>query len=111
MHGEDSDFSVIKLLQQHMVQEWNPRSKNTTALIIPPVSMRDDIKTDGYGMALIELLGLSEVLSQCSSHNSVTTWELNENWNGKTLYLCMDGLSLDKHRSFLENADKYTICF
>ena len=100
LHGEAKDFSAIKLFQQHVVEEWNPGSKIATALIIPPVSMRDEIKTDGYGMAIIELLCLSGILLPTSKQNDVGTWELNEKWEGKTLYLCMDGLSLDRHRSF-----------
>ena len=100
LHGEDAEFHAIRLFQQRVVEEWNPSSKNATALIIPPVSMRDEIKTDGYGMAIIELLCLSGILLPISKHNDVVTWELNEKWKGKTLYLCMDGLSLDRHRSF-----------
>ena len=111
LHGEAYDFSAIKLFQQHVVEEWNPRSKNATALIIPPVSMRDEIKTDGYGMAIIELLCLSGILLQISKHNNVTTWELNKKWEGKTLYLCMDGLSLDRHRSFRRNLTNLPFSF
>ena len=61
-----------------MVEEWNPRSKNATALIIPPVSMHAEVKTDGCGMAIIELLCLSGILLQISKYNDVMTWELNE---------------------------------
>ena len=28
------------------------------------------------------------------------TWQLGQEWDKKILYLCMDGLSLDRHRSF-----------
>ena len=100
LHAEHSNVSSFNLFQQHVVEEWNPISKEATALIIPPVSLRDEIKTDGYGMAIIELLCLSGVLSQTSRYEDVITWDLNEKWEDKTLYLCMDGLSLDRHRSF-----------
>ena len=30
LYGEDDYFSAIKLFQQHEVEEWNPRSKNST---------------------------------------------------------------------------------
>ena len=73
LHGEAKDFSAIKLFQQHVVEEWNPGSKIATALIIPPVSMRDEIKIDGYGMAIIELLCLSGILLPTSKQNDVGT--------------------------------------
>ena len=63
------------------------------------MSLRDEIKIDGYGMAIIELY-LSGILLKIEERNDATVWELNKNWEDKTMYLCMDGLLLDLHRSF-----------
>ena len=104
LHSESEDFNHYSKFQNRVVQEWNPSSAKATAFIIPPVSLRDEIKTDGYGMAMIELLCLSGILlkSKRDINSAVdnTSWTLSENWWKKTLYLCMDGLSLDRHRSF-----------
>ena len=51
-----------------IVEQWNPRSKEATALLIPPVSLRDEIETDGYGMAIMEILYLSGVLIKVESY-------------------------------------------
>ena len=111
LHAEHSDFSSFNLFQQHVVEEWNPRSKEATALIIPPVSLRDEIKTDGYGMAIIELLCLLGVLFQTSRYKDVITWDLNKKWEDKTLYLCMDGVSLDRHRLFQRKLNNLPFAF
>ena len=104
LHSESEDFNHYSKFQNRVVQEWNPSSAKATAFIIPPVSLRDEIKTDGYGMAMIELLCLSGILlkSKRDINSAVdnASWTLSENWWKKTLYLCMDGLSLDRHRSF-----------
>ena len=86
--------------QEAVVKEWNPRSVEATALLIPPVSLRDEIKTDGYGMAIIEILCLSGILIKVKMYGDTFAWELNPKWNEKTVYICMDGLSLDRHRCF-----------
>ena len=69
-------------------------------LLIPPVLLRDEIKTDGYDMAIIEILCLSGILIKVKGYGDSYSWELNKEWEEKTVYLCMDGLSLDRHRSF-----------
>ena len=48
--------------QNKVVKQWNPESSKATSLIIPPVSLRDEIKTNGYGMAIIEILCLCGLL-------------------------------------------------
>ena len=75
-------------------------SKESTSLIIPPVSLRDEIKTNGYGMTIIEILCLSGLLIHHTSDTLVESWDLVNDWESRTVYLCMDGLSLDRHRSF-----------
>ena len=52
----------IDEFQQKIVNGWNYQDKEYSSLIIPPVSPRDEIKTNGYGMAIIELLCLSGIL-------------------------------------------------
>ena len=88
------------MFQQKIVQRWNPESSKATLLIIPPVSLRDKIKTNGYGMAIIKILCLSGLLIHEVSEHSVESWELCNNWENKKVYMCMDGLSLDRHRYF-----------
>ena len=62
LQSESNEFKSFGRFQSSVVNEWNPKANNATAFIIPPVSLRDEIKTDGYGMALIELLCLSGIL-------------------------------------------------
>ena len=62
LHSESDDLKCYAHFQSSVVNEWNPKASNATAFIIPPVSLRDEIKTDGYGMAMIELLCLSGIL-------------------------------------------------
>ena len=103
MHSESSDFASSRF-QNLVVHEWNPSSAAATAFIIPHVSLRDEIKTDGYGMVMIELLCLSGILIKTEKDvNSAVdnaTWQLGPECNNKRLYLCMYGLSLDRHCSF-----------
>ena len=88
-------LNFYKEFQQSVVEQQNPASKNASAPIIPPVLPRDEIKTDGYGMAIIEILCLAGVLIQVTTHTGANMWELHKEWESKTVYLCMDGLSLD----------------
>ena len=75
------------------MQEWNPRSTEATLLLI---------KIDGYGMAIIEILCLSGVLLKVKGYKDSYSWELHKDWEEKTVYLCIYGVSLDRHRSFQE---------
>ena len=104
LHSESDDFASYSKFQTRVVQEWNPSSAKATVFIIPPVLLRDEIKTDGYGMTMIKLLCLSVILTnierETNSAVDSATWTLSSNWEKKVLYLCMDGLSLDRHRSF-----------
>ena len=53
----------------------NPKSKDASEIMIPPVSLRDEIKTDGYGMAIIEILCLAGVLIKVKLYTDVYAWE------------------------------------
>ena len=99
-HGETDILRNITKFQQKIVHQWNPESSKATSLMIPPVSLRDEIKTNGYGMAIIEILCLSGLLIHVTSDLGVESWELCNDWDKRQVYLCMDGLSLDRHRSF-----------
>ena len=91
----------IKSFQYKNTMMWNQHTKDVVKLIIPPVSLHDEIKTDGYGMALIELLvqvGLLDELIDVIT--GVKTWKACHNYDKKIVYLCLDGLSIDRHRCF-----------
>ena len=51
-------------------------------------------------MAIIEVLVIVGILIEETNGYGVTTWTLGNNYNEKRLYLCMDGLSLDRHHLF-----------
>jgi hypothetical protein len=42
--------------QYNNTMMWNKYTNEVVKLIIPPVLLHNEIKTNGYGMALIELL-------------------------------------------------------
>ena len=100
IHGSQLHLREITKFQEKVVLQWNPLSKESTSLIIPPVSLRDEIKANGYGMAIIEILCLSGLLIHTTTESLVESWDLVNDWESRTVYLCMDGLSLDRHRSF-----------
>ena len=100
LHSHNDTLQLYKAFQEFIVQEWNPWTTEATLLLIPLVSLRDEIKRDGYGMAVIEILCLSGVLLKVKGYNDSYSWELYNDWEEKTVYLCMDGLSLDRYRSF-----------
>ena len=43
---------------------------------------------------------MASLLLHIKSNNKMDYWELCDDWEAKVVYLCMDGLSLDRHRSF-----------
>ena len=63
---------------------WNQHTKDVVKLVIPPVSLHDEIKTDGHGMALIELLvqvgSLDELIDVITG---VKTWKACHNYDKK----------------------------
>ena len=70
-------LSCASSFQLKTTESWNPESKHNTKLIIPPVSLRDEIKVDEFGIAVIELLCLVGILLE-STNNSTNnpTWNL-----------------------------------
>ena len=66
-------------------------------------------------MAIIELMCLSGMLIHNISDMEVESWDLVKDWEEGTLYLYMDGLSLDRYRSLQKKLIKlpysYTIVF
>ena len=106
-----STISTCSMFQTDVTLEWNPTSNEATKLLIPPVSLRDEIKTDGFGMAVIELLCLVGILHEEKISNTYTKWELDKNWDQRRMFLCVDGLSLDRHRHFQKKASNVKLSF
>ena len=78
------------------------------------MSSHNKIETDGYGIALIELLttiGLLEKISVIINGSIKNSWILSENWSETNVYLCLDSLSLDGHRSFNKKLLKMPLSF
>ena len=48
--------------QRNTLVQYNPKSTTSSKLIIPPVLVRDEIRTDSFGMTIIELLCLTVIL-------------------------------------------------
>ena len=97
VHQIKSQFiSDFKDFAFNIVRYWNPSIDYATKMIIPPVSSRDEIKTDGYGMALFEMLEQIGIIIKKDSKE----WILNPEKLDTYLLLCVDGLSLDRHSGF-----------
>ena len=91
-------------------QIWNPTLQSVVKLMVPPVMLHDEIQTDGYGTALIDLmvqLGLLEV----KLTNGSQRWIACDNYKDKTVYLCLDGLSIDRHRCFFRKIINLPLSF
>ena len=100
----------IAKFQQDVVEHWNPSCKNVSRCVIPEVSLRDEVRTDGFGMAAIEMLVSCGILIE-QKINDHSEWILGPDWDKKTFYLCLDGLSLDRHRCFLKRLTKSPVNF
>lgn len=93
--------STTKEFMKRVVDLWNPYSQTLTKTLVPSVSTRDELKTEGYGMAVVELMTLVGLLVEIKDKNgNAYKWILSEGWQERTMYLCLDGLSLERHRSF-----------
>ena len=83
LHSKSVDFRWHAKFQSRVVHEWNPKSKDATAFIVQPVSLCDEIKTDGYGMSMIEFLYLLGILNKVLVDGDNTTgtvvWQLGDN--------------------------------
>ena len=58
--------------QESNVAAWNWYIESHTSLIIPPVSIRDKIKTDSFDMAVIEFTVLAVILHKVKRGNRVS---------------------------------------
>lgn len=59
--------------------------------VISEVSLRDEITTEGFGLAVIELLcnaGISHKV--LNSDNNKSEWRLGKDWEKKKIFLCLD---------------------
>ena len=104
-------ITKCSMFQKHVTLLWNPTSTEPTKLLIPPVSLRDEIKTDGFGMAVIELLCLVGILHEEKISDTYTKWELDCNWEDRRMFLCINGLSLDRHRHFQKKLSNVKLSF
>lgn len=71
---------------------WNKYTNQVVKLIIPPVSLHDEIKTDGYGMALIELLVQIGLLDEKTDDKiGMKVWKACQDYEKKqSIYVLMD---------------------
>ena len=93
-------FMKCNNFQNEIVAKWNPNYQTVSQFIVPKVFLHDEITTDGYGKCIIELLTMHGILIKTPINDNLFEWVLAENWNSKTIILCLDGLSLDRHRCF-----------
>ena len=66
----------MKSLPKSVVEKWFPRSKEASGLIIPPVSLRGKIRTDGYGMTVIKGKKWRKLCTY--QVNADTRWEIGK---------------------------------
>ena len=89
------------------VKTMIPNIDEETKLIVPKVSSCDEIKTDGFGMSLIEIMVLVGILIEKEETPTTTKqWLICNEYESIVLYLTMDGLSLDRYKSFRKKLRK-----
>ena len=97
-------LNEVVMFQHRALNAMDKNRNEPSRLLVPSVSKRDEVSTSGFGMAIVELLVMISVLKEVKTSNDndieVTQWELGDDYLKKQLYLCIDGLSLDRHRSF-----------
>ena len=70
---------------------WNPKIIDNFLVLIPPVSLRYEIKTTDFGMDVIEILCLSGILVEQTSKNGVKFGYYRPTMNNSKYYcLLMD---------------------
>lgn len=101
---------VTKQFQLRHTELWNQYTNEIVKLLIPPVMLHDEIRTDGYGMALIDLLVHVGMLDK-QTFNGKERWTACSEYESKTVYLCLDGLSVDRHRCFFRKVIDLPLSF
>lgn len=95
-----SIFKRAKLFQYDIMKQWNNYSEELSQFIVPGVFLHDEITTDGYGKCLVELLTKHSILLKKDQDETNYGWVLAPDFMKKNIILCLDGLSLDRHRCF-----------
>ena len=67
------------LFQYNNVKLWNSSMKNKSKILIPSISLRDEIKTNSFGIAIIELLLHYRILIANKFSREFTIYELSAN--------------------------------
>lgn len=80
------------LFQYKTVQQWNKHVSSVMKVIVPRVFLYDEITTDGYGKCIIELMTKHGILNKVKVSKDAHQWVLSNNWNEKTMIVCLDGL-------------------
>ena len=93
------------------MKKWNEYSQEIGEFIVPKVMLHDEITTDGYGKCLIELLTKHGMLLKTRDHEECYEWILGQMWENKHIILCLDGLSLDRHRGFYKKLVQLPLSF
>ena len=97
--------------QFRTVTVWNPHVVSNTKIIIPPVSICDEIKTIGFGMAVIELLCVSGILIKKVSQKGNKKWFLAPNYKTQEKFFFVDRLSLDRFRHLVKKSSNIPLSF
>ena len=94
--------NCLKSFLYKSMTDWNKHSKTVAKILVPPVTDDDEVSNKGYGMALIKLLTLVGLLNYAVQPTETTdpSWILCDDIDEKLLYLCLDGMSINRHRSF-----------
>ena len=90
------------------MSHWNQHSETILEIMVPPATGDDEARTKGYhAAALIKLMGNVGLLeyerkpsSAIGSSTYTPTFTLAHNIDDKLMYLCLDGMSINRHRSF-----------
>ena len=82
---------VTHYFQHETTKMWNLHVCEVLKLIALHVSKHDEIKTDGYGMALIESLVFVGLLIK-DENNGQAHWKACSNRKERQVCLCLDGL-------------------
>ena len=110
-HVRNTLLSKSQKFQQINTEMWNPASKKVTKFIVPPVVPYDEISTRGMGMSLIHLLELVGIVNRTETGENHCLWGLSDDWEERHMILALDGLSIDRFRSFLTGLENVPMSF